>query len=69
MLIDARNLMPWPIHACMQAGAIANSFLIEYCNNKPVFGYTNALPGPTALTLQTGGFLSQLDSQQLLTEE
>jgi hypothetical protein len=31
------------------------------------FGYTNAIPSPEDPRSQTGGFLSQLDSQQLLT--
>jgi len=39
---------------------LANSYLIEYCNNLDFFGYTGGVPKP-------GGFLSQLDSQALLT--
>lgn len=38
---------------------LANSYLIEYCNNAPTFGST----------LEHPGFLNQLDSQQLLTYE
>ena len=37
---------------------LANSYLIEYCNNADEFGRTAGGPN---------GFLSQLDSQQLLT--
>eukprot|EP00039_Didymoeca_costata_P015960 m.278632 g.278632 ORF g.278632 m.278632 type:complete len:599 (+) comp16316_c1_seq7:78-1874(+) len=39
---------------------LANSYLVEYCNNMDKFGYTNGIPSP-------GGFLSNLDSQQLLS--
>lgn len=40
---------------------LANSYLVEYCNNMDMFGDTDGYPnGP-------GGFLSNLDSQQLLT--
>ena len=39
---------------------LANSFLIEYCNGADFFGFTDGDPHP-------GGFLSNLDSQQLLT--
>jgi len=39
---------------------LANSYLIEYCNNADFFGFTDGAPHP-------GGFLSNLDSQQLLT--
>ena len=39
---------------------LANAYLVEYCNNMDVFGYTDGWPKP-------GGFLSNLDSQQLLT--
>jgi hypothetical protein len=39
---------------------LANSYLVEYCNNEDYFGYTDGSPHP-------GGFLSNLDSQQLLT--
>jgi hypothetical protein len=39
---------------------LANSYLVEYCNNVDDFGYTDGSPRP-------GGFLSNLDSQQLLT--
>lgn len=34
--------------------------MFRYCNNEDVFGYTDGTPTP-------GGFLSNLDSQQLLT--
>jgi alpha-galactosidase len=40
--------------------SLANSFLIEYCNNLDFFGFTGGVPHP-------GGMLSQLDSQALLT--
>ena len=39
-------------------GEPANAYLIEYCNNEDTFGTTAVRPG---------GFLSQLDSQALLT--
>ena len=39
---------------------LANSYLVEYCNNMDVFGHTGGIPKP-------GGFLSNLDSQALLT--
>ena len=39
---------------------LANSALVEYCNNEDMFGSTAAIAG-------AGGFLSNLDSQQLLT--
>lgn len=39
---------------------LANSYLVEYCNNLDFFGYTGGVPRP-------GGTLSQLDSQALLT--
>jgi hypothetical protein len=41
---------------------LANSYLIEYCNSFDFFGYTDGAPKP-------GGFLSNLDSQQLLTTD
>lgn len=41
---------------------LANSYLVEYCNNEDFFGYTDGVPKP-------GGFLSNLDSQQLLTTD
>ena len=40
--------------------ALANSYLVEYCNNLDFFGYTGGVPRP-------GGALSQIDSQALLT--
>ena len=41
---------------------LANSYLVEYCNNHDEFGYTDGFP-------KAGGFLSNLDSQQLLTTD
>ena len=38
---------------------LANSMLVEYCNNQDRFGFTDGFPQP-------GGFLSNLDAQQLL---
>ena len=38
---------------------LANSMLVEYCNNQDRFGFTDGVPQP-------GGFLSNLDAQQLL---
>ena len=40
------------------AAAMQQAYLIEYCNNEDTFGTTAVRPG---------GFLSQLDSQPLLT--
>ena len=50
-------LRPW-VQQGKNVPALANSYLIEYCNNADTFGVTAVRPG---------GFLSQLDSQQLLT--
>eukprot|EP01043_Picozoa_sp_COSAG02_P052902 COSAG02_NODE_5771_length_4050_cov_2.519109_2_plen_94_part_00 len=47
---------PW-VRRGWDVTKLANSYLIEYCNNVPQFGRTG----------QARGFLSQLDSQQLLT--
>ena len=47
---------PW-IRMGRDVTQLANSYLVEYCNNAPVFGSTG----------HAEGFLSQLDSQQLLT--
>ena len=80
----AFTVRPW-IHAGKDVPSLANSYLIEYCNNNPTWGYTNgvvptphsplpegggtqASPGTQpAGAAHPGGFLSQLDSQQLLT--
>jgi alpha-N-acetylglucosaminidase len=53
----AFTVKPWLL-AGHDPRALANSYLIEYLNNAPRWGGT---PGPH------GGFLSQLDSQALLT--
>lgn len=45
---------------------LANSFLVEYCNNQDFFGWTGGGRGFVPLP---GGFLSQLDSQALLTHD
>ena len=47
---------PW-VSAGKDVTQLANSYLVEYCNSVPEFGKTG----------EKGGFLSQLDSQQLLT--
>ena len=47
---------PW-VRVGLDVTQLANSYLVEYCNNAPVFGSTG----------HAEGFLSQLDSQQLLT--
>lgn len=47
---------PW-VRAGKDVTQLANSYLVEYCNSVPEFGKTG----------EKGGFLSQLDSQQLLT--
>ena len=54
------TVLPW-VSQGLSPSALANSFLVEYCNNADTFGATDATPGPP------GGFLSNLDSQQLLT--
>jgi len=53
------TIKPW-IAAGKDPRTLANSYLIEYCNNEDYFGYTGGVP-------KAGGFLSQLDSQALLT--
>ena len=53
------TVFPW-ISQGLDPRALANSYLVEYCNNEDTFGSTDAAQGP-------GGFLSNLDSQQLLT--
>ena len=52
----AFTVRPWVAEGRNPAD-LANSYLIEYCNNADSFG----------VTAGRGGFLSQLDSQQLLT--
>eukprot|EP01052_Picozoa_sp_SAG31_P004238 SAG31_NODE_174_length_21353_cov_23.387974_8_plen_293_part_00 len=52
----AFTVRPW-VSQGKDVLALANSYLVEYCNNQPFFGTTAG----------RGGFLSQLDSQQLLT--
>ena len=47
---------PW-VRRGWDVTQLANSYLVEYCNNVPQFGRTG----------HASGFLSQLDSQQLLT--
>ena len=51
--------IPW-VASGLDVVGLANSALVEYCNNEDVFGSTAALSG-------AGGMLSQLDAQQLLT--
>ena len=53
------TLIPW-VAAGLTPSNLANSFLVEYCNNVDSFGYTGGHPAP-------GGMLSNLDSQALLT--
>jgi hypothetical protein len=50
--------LPW-VKAGLDPTTLANSYLVEYCNNYNSFGFTGGVPKP-------GGFLSNLDSQQLL---
>ncbi len=52
------TVIPW-VEQGLNPADLANSFLVEYCNNMDVFGYTGGQPTP-------GGFLSNLDSQALL---
>jgi len=51
--------IPW-FQSGLDIPSLANSALVEYCNNEDFFGSTAGVNGP-------GGFLSNLDSQQLLT--
>ena len=53
----AFTVRPWVAEG-RDPGQLANAYLIEYCNNEDKFGTTAVRPG---------GFLSQLDSQSLLT--
>jgi alpha-galactosidase len=53
------TLFPW-LQQGLDPTTLANSYLVEYCNNEPSFGSTAGFPTP-------GGLLSQLDSQALLT--
>lgn len=53
----AFTVRPWVAEG-RDPGKLANAYLIEYCNNEDTFGTTAVRPG---------GFLSQLDSQSLLT--
>jgi len=55
----AFTVLEW-VAAGLNPAALANSWLIEYCNNEDFFGFTDGDPQP-------GGFLSNLDSQALLT--
>ena len=55
----AYTVFPW-VASGLNPQDVANSILIEYCNNFDFFGGTDGIP-------QTGGMLSNLDSQQLLT--
>eukprot|EP00040_Diaphanoeca_grandis_P019806 m.104901 g.104901 ORF g.104901 m.104901 type:complete len:660 (+) comp27602_c1_seq1:1807-3786(+) len=52
----AFTVLPW-VKSGKDVVGIANSYLIEFCNNHDVFGHTGVATG----------FLSQLDSQALLT--
>ena len=52
----AFTVRPW-VRQGLDPTQLANSYLIEYCNNEDQFGRTAG----------RGGFLSQLDAQQLLT--
>ena len=52
-------MLPW-VAAGKNPIALANSFLVEYCNNYDNFGFTGGVP-------RTTGTLSQIDSQALLT--
>lgn len=52
------TVIPW-VQQGLDPTTLANSYLVEYCNNEDTFGYTAGIPHP-------GGFLSNLDSQALL---
>ena len=53
------TVLPW-VAARKNPIDLANSYLVEYCNNYDNFGYTGGVP-------RTTGTLSQIDSQALLT--
>lgn len=53
------TVVPW-YQSGLDPTTLANSYLVEYCNNMDFFGYTDGDPQP-------GGMLSNLDAQQLLT--
>jgi alpha-galactosidase len=55
----AYTTIPWTAEG-KDVGTLANSFLVEYCNNEDRFGFTGGVP-------MVGGFLSQVDAQALLT--
>lgn len=61
----AFTVRPW-VRAGKDVLGLANSYLIEYCNNYAFWGFTNAVSEAGGKPMP-GGFLSQLDSQQLLT--
>jgi hypothetical protein len=52
------SVLPW-VRSGLDPTTLANSYLVEYCNNMDVWGYTGGVPTP-------GGMLSNLDSQALL---
>lgn len=56
---SAFTIKPWVAEG-KDPTQLANSFLVEYCNNLDFFGYTGGIPRP-------GGAISQIDSQALLT--
>ena len=56
------TVIPW-VRAGLDPTTLANSYLVELCNNEDFFGF-----GPTQRgSGPPGGFLSNLDSQALLT--
>eukprot|EP00047_Mylnosiga_fluctuans_P024467 m.161442 g.161442 ORF g.161442 m.161442 type:complete len:564 (-) comp9865_c0_seq8:47-1738(-) len=61
--MNAYTTMTW-VASGLDPRTLANSYLVEYCNNLDVFGISGGAPGgwPAA-----AGFLSNLDSQQQLT--
>lgn len=60
------TIRPW-LREGLDPATLANSYLIEYCNNFDWFGFTGAFDRTAPLVNKPGGFLSQLDSQALLT--
>ena len=63
---SSRLSKPWVAEG-RDPRTLANAFLVEYCNNFPWFGFTAAFDPADTLISKPGGFLSQLDSQALLT--
>eukprot|EP01012_Entosiphon_sulcatum_P006401 TRINITY_DN13011_c0_g1_i1.p1 TRINITY_DN13011_c0_g1~~TRINITY_DN13011_c0_g1_i1.p1 ORF type:complete len:424 (+),score=61.20 TRINITY_DN13011_c0_g1_i1:49-1320(+) len=59
----AFTTFPWTAQG-LDVRQLANSYLVEYCNNADVFGHTGGVPGGG---MDAQGFLNNLDAQQYLT--